>query len=39
MAFEIPTLLEALTAIRRVGADLVIYFAKEVVPLLERSRW
>jgi porphobilinogen synthase len=31
--------LEALTAIRRAGADIVItYFAKDVVRLLERDR-
>jgi len=29
-----------LTSIRRAGADLIItYFAKDVVPLLERRHW
>ncbi len=37
---EERVVLEVLTAIRRAGADLVItYFAKDVVRLLERSRW
>jgi len=37
---EERVILEALTAIRRAGADLVItYFAKEAARLLERSRW
>ncbi len=37
---EERVILEALTAIRRAGADLVItYFAKDVVSLLERNRW
>jgi porphobilinogen synthase len=37
--FGLP-LLEALTAIRRAGADLVItYFAKEAARLLERQRF
>ncbi len=37
---EERAMLEALVAIRRAGADLVItYFAKEAARLLERSRW
>jgi porphobilinogen synthase len=37
---EEQVMLEVLTSIRRAGADLVItYFAKDVVPLLERRRW
>jgi len=37
---EKQVMLEALTGIRRAGADLIItYFAKDVVPLLERHRW